>query len=1344
MLKEILDLGKTPEEVCRDCPELLPEVRQRWRQFQLIDAQVRTLLPGLGTSSDAGNPSSPPLSRRGNEGVPADKLPDIEGYEVQGVLGHGGVGVVYHARHLKLNRTVALKMLLAGAYAGPQELARFMREARAVAGLRCHPNIVQVYEVGDRQGLAFFTMEFVEGGNLADKLAGQPQPAHRAAELVATLADAVHHAHAHGIVHRDLKPGNILLTADGIPKITDFGLARYLDSGPQVTLSGTRLGTPSYMAPEQALGKVSAIGPATDGYALGAILYELLTGRPPFRGETVAETERQVVAMEPVPPSRLNPKTPRDLQTICLKCLHKTPGRRYATSADLAADLRRFLEGKPIRARPVGVIERAVKWARRRPAAALLSAVLIVTLAAGTGIGIWQQQQTADRRAARLQRQDQARFAIDTALKRADDFRRQERWQEALDVLDDAVPQLADAQEPPLERKLQQLQSDFRIALELDRARESNPLTPDGRIDYGQWAAEYRTAFSHTGLTIGDDTESVVAYLRESAIRDQLLAAIDSWAYLAFMLKDEPFTERLLGVARSADPEPNWRDKFRNLARWKNAEQLLPLANDAFDIAPPPPDHHLVLLALLMWKHDWDRGDQLLNEACRRRPSNFWINCAMASVLATKSFVTGQKRRWQDAAAFYHTAIALRPQSASACQGLGHCLFEEGRIEEALAAYRRGVELSPKNPHTRTRCVEALAKAGYWKDAEAICRSGPQDAPADCLPFVYLGAALKLNGRADDAAVMFRRAIEINPHDAPSHALLGTYFIAKAQHQDAVIEFQKVLEGNDPRPGGADSALANELVALGRWQEAIIVLHKSEDRQPKNSPNSPSLLLQEGRIYRSVGKSDEAAAAFEKAAADKTLRIFALDELAAVRLDQGRFTEARDTTRTILGMTPDSPLRRARQRQLELCETLLAISADLPGILEGKPPPTDATTLRCLAEWCLKHKRLTVMATRFYQAAFAAEPTLADDLESGNHLNAACAAALAGCGVGEDAKKPGDARCHELRKQALEWLTAEHNSCADRYRLGKPLDRTAVTTAMRALQANEDLAGVRDAKALAALPDDERPTWQSLWEKVSALAASDPRALIAQARNHVTHTEWERAAKCYAEAIQLEPTDDGDVWFEFAASQLLAGDRTGYRRTCAHMLGRCQPTGPMRSYLVARACTLAADSTDDPAQLSRVSAKEVEGNEDDYWALTERAALRVRSGKSREALRLLERSLAADGRPGRAILNWLWLALAQRSLGQPDDARRWLDKATNWLDQQGNLMALDPQVSGLHRHNWLEAQVLLQEVRTLARRSDASSRASTSGPSTTTLPGRLRSATPSTSRPAACTACRGI
>ena len=290
------------------------------------------------------------------------------------VLGRGGHGIVYRVRHLKLKRLAALKMLLTGEYASTAERARFMREAEAIAALQ-HPNIVQVYDVGEVDGLPWFTMEFVGGGSLARKQGGVPQPTRDAAAVTESLARAVHAAHLAGIVHRDVKPANVLLTPDGTPKVTDFGLARHFEGRSdgtlaEVTLGPARVGTPGYMAPEQVIGKPGTIGPPADVYGLGATLYELLTGRPPFRAESAAETERQVLTQEPAAPSKLNAKVPRDLETICLKCLRKEPARRYESASALADDLRRFAEGRPIHARPVGRAERSWRWAgatRRRP-----------------------------------------------------------------------------------------------------------------------------------------------------------------------------------------------------------------------------------------------------------------------------------------------------------------------------------------------------------------------------------------------------------------------------------------------------------------------------------------------------------------------------------------------------------------------------------------------------------------------------------------------------------------------------------------------------------------------------------------------------------------------------------------------------------------------------------------------------------------------------------------------------------------------------------------------------------------------------------------------------------------
>ncbi|HEV2948214.1 MAG TPA: serine/threonine-protein kinase, partial [Gemmataceae bacterium] len=421
MLRE--EHGEAPdlEEYLRRFPTLaeqlgpLFEVHHALESGQLLDAnheraKIADTLPAM-------------RRRSAGKGTP---FPAIPGYEILDELGRGGMGIVYRARQTGLNRTAAIKMILAGDYAGPEELARFRTEAEAVGRLQ-HPNIVAIYEVGEQNGRPYLCMEYVEGGSLAQQLTGAPQPVRPAAQFVETLARAMHYSHQQGIVHRDLKPANILLQksevrgqksefeiqksrsqssssdlcpliSDLCPKITDFGLAKILAEGQgSQTRTGAILGTPSYMAPEQAGGSINdngqakarAISPAVDVYALGAILYELLTGRPPFRAETPLETLLQVTALEPVPPSRLQPRLPRDLTTICLKCLQKEPAKRYRSALELAEDLRRFIDGKPIQARPVTAAERLWRWSRRNPILATMTASvasLVLLIAIGSSI----------------------------------------------------------------------------------------------------------------------------------------------------------------------------------------------------------------------------------------------------------------------------------------------------------------------------------------------------------------------------------------------------------------------------------------------------------------------------------------------------------------------------------------------------------------------------------------------------------------------------------------------------------------------------------------------------------------------------------------------------------------------------------------------------------------------------------------------------------------------------------------------------------------------------------------------------------------------------------------------
>lgn len=312
----------------------------------------------------------------------------VEGYEILGTMGRGGMGVVYRARQSSLGRLVALKMILAGGHAQQQDLARFRIEAEAVAHLQ-HPNIVQIYNVGEQDGLPWFSLELVEGGTLTEKLRGSLMTPTESAELIQKLASAIGVAHEQGIVHRDLKPANVLLTEEGEPKITDFGLAKRLDSEAGQTQSGTILGTPSYMAPEQAQGDSKQVSPATDVYALGAMLYECLTGRPPFQSADVMSTVMHVIHDEPVKPSRLHNRCPKDLELICLKCLEKDPTKRYQNGGELAQELKRFLNHEPIQARAPSVLNRCHRWVRRHPTRATAVGLGILGFVAGLTLLGW-------------------------------------------------------------------------------------------------------------------------------------------------------------------------------------------------------------------------------------------------------------------------------------------------------------------------------------------------------------------------------------------------------------------------------------------------------------------------------------------------------------------------------------------------------------------------------------------------------------------------------------------------------------------------------------------------------------------------------------------------------------------------------------------------------------------------------------------------------------------------------------------------------------------------------------------------------------------------------------------
>jgi tetratricopeptide (TPR) repeat protein len=638
-------------------------------------------------------------------------LPDVPGYEVLRLLGQGGMGRVYKARHLGLRRNVALKMISSGWRATGEQLARFRREAQSLARLH-HPNIVQIFEIHDCQGYPCFSLELVEGGSLDQKLAGAPQEPRQAARWIETLARAIHLAHEQGIVHRDLKPGNVLVTAEGQLKITDFGLAKCLEEENPQTQTGSLLGTPSYMAPEQAAGDLKATGPLADVYALGAMLYEMLTGHPPFLGLSTMETLHLIRTAEPVPPARVRPGVPIDLQTICLKCLEKVPAKRYASALELADDLARLLANEPIRARPAGAVERLVKWGRRHPARVGMLAVIVGAGVCMSILGIWSYvslHRAAERDRERL---EMARGVVDDLYTKV-----AEEWlvdqpdkdslaQEFLEkarALYEAFSQ-EDSRDPTLRRET--ALSFFRLG-QLSRAVDQHAKAEEsyGRAivlqkklhDEYPLVAQYQQDLANTYNWLGD-------FLRENG---RPLAEAERYYQQAFDLQD--------ALLDRFPDEPSYR---RELARSRYNLGLIKLAVNQLEAAGRHFDEAIQLLTTQKSMTSSDRIELArcyINRGVQRKESRLLKEAKedYRRAIDLLKALLGEGRARSD----------LKRDLATASTNLGNVLLELGEhlgarreLDESVVLLQRLVDDFPKRPAYKKKLANTYnSLASVWE-----------------------------------------------------------------------------------------------------------------------------------------------------------------------------------------------------------------------------------------------------------------------------------------------------------------------------------------------------------------------------------------------------------------------------------------------------------------------------------------------------------------------------------------------------------------------------------------------------------------------------------------------------
>jgi serine/threonine protein kinase/Flp pilus assembly protein TadD len=968
-------------------------------------------------------------------------------------VGSGGMGVVYEAVQEPLGRRVALKVLPFHRLLGPTHLERFQQEARA-AGRLHHTNIVPVFGVGEAEGVYYYAMQFIEGRSLDGVLRdlkergtgeapaalthhpaffsqGESSQAPDAdyfrgvARVGVQVAEALEYAHLHGVIHRDIKPSNLLLDAAGTVWITDFGLAK-AEGGNALTQPGDLLGTPRYMAPERFQGQ---FGPRSDIYGLGVTLYELLTLRPVFEDVEVLRLVERIRQETPPPLRKINPRVPRDLETIVGKAMAREPADRYATAAALAEDLRRFLTDRPILARRSSPLEQVWRWSRRNPALAALVATVLLLLVGGSGTAIWYVQDRSQRAAALAVRKAHIEQEIEVAVQEAA-MLGERAWEltetphlwettlaSALSAVKRAEALAADASDL-VDEELQERVHARKADLETDeRDRQMVAALEQIRLEGNQVDVmknqfiaktaipKYLEVFRGYGIEAGSAPVDQAAELirrKRAPVRSAVIAALDTWFMIA--RKAGADHDWPMAVVTAADTD-EWRTKVRNAAARQERASLEQLVDDAA-VTKQPPAALILLKSALQGVGAEDSAIRLLRRAQHQFPGDFWINQELGNACLAA-------RQPQEAIACFRAALALRAGNCGAQYNLALALKNAGDSPGAIAAYQRAIDLDPKYVEAHNNLGIALWEKGDLPGAIAAYQKAIHLDPKHFKAYYNLGIALRNKGDLAGAVAAYEKAIDLDPQHAQPYYDLGNALWDKGDLVAAMAAYQKAIKLN-PDHAQAHCNLGAVLALQGKFADSLRAYRRGDELGSK----------QKGWQYRSEQWVREA------------------------------------------------------ERRVEL-------DRKLPAILNGQEQPKNAAERIEYAEVC-GYKGRYAAGVRLYQKAFASQPALTDDVRSKHRYSAACLAARAGTGQGVDAGSLKEFQYADLRKQALDWLRADFAAWTKLLQSGQPKDRSLVQKTLQQWQRDADLAALREDAALAKLPESEQMAWQQFWADVAA------------------------------------------------------------------------------------------------------------------------------------------------------------------------------------------------------------------------------------------------------------------